>query len=353
MDKITRDLLKKKNVVAVVVPGPGKEGHKYTGGLDTGRDAIIVGVRKKMPMSQLARMDRIPYEIKGMETDVWEVLQPVFQNARTDKWRPAPGGVAVGHELITYGTLTGPFKKHGVKYGMSNNHVLALCNRAIIGDAIWQPGPAAVTPEMGDCLHGHLSEFIWLNKFGFDLSDCSFSNGFAKFLNFFPWACGRKTRMVPMVEQFETNLVDIAIYKPTSPDVLADYILGEGGQKIKVTGIAEPHLAMKVMKPGARTDVSRDKINAVGATVNVAMNPEMTEFAIFEDQIMTPAMSDGGDSGSPLLEDTGAFAAPGDAGAAMLDAEGNIVGVLFAGSQAATIFMKFSNVAIELELDPF
>jgi len=67
-----KDLLKKKNVVVV---GRGK---KIVGGVTTDREAIIVGVIKKItPRSkaaaQLGLDNVVPQFINGVETDVIEV----------------------------------------------------------------------------------------------------------------------------------------------------------------------------------------------------------------------------------------------------------------------------------------
>lgn len=68
-NKILQELLTKKNVVSV-----GK-GHKKVNGVDTGIPCIIVGVRKKLPLSKLSARDIIPKFLgnPGLETDVIEV----------------------------------------------------------------------------------------------------------------------------------------------------------------------------------------------------------------------------------------------------------------------------------------
>src|SRR2546428_7451149 len=61
---------------------------------------------------------------------------------RTDLWRPAPGGVSVGHVRITAGTLGGVVRVGGRRGVLSNNHVLANFGAARIGGPILQPRPA-------------------------------------------------------------------------------------------------------------------------------------------------------------------------------------------------------------------
>ena len=69
MNKQVLKLLSKANVVSV------GRGRKKIGGVDTGRDAIVVGVKKKLPLSALSVGDVIPKSIGNppMETDVIEV----------------------------------------------------------------------------------------------------------------------------------------------------------------------------------------------------------------------------------------------------------------------------------------
>ena len=63
----TNKLLKRSNVVLV---GRGK---KITAGVNTGRDAIVVGVIRKLPLAELKKKDVVPKEVEGIETDVIEL----------------------------------------------------------------------------------------------------------------------------------------------------------------------------------------------------------------------------------------------------------------------------------------
>jgi hypothetical protein len=63
----------------------------------------------------------------------------------TGRFRPAPGGVSVGHYRVTAGTLgclaigrNAP--RNNRLLCLSNNHVLANSNNAVFGDCICQPG---------------------------------------------------------------------------------------------------------------------------------------------------------------------------------------------------------------------
>ncbi|NIU63493.1 MAG: hypothetical protein GWN66_23410, partial [Pseudomonas stutzeri] len=76
-----------------------------------------------------------------MQTDVQETGVIRALQDHTAKWRPAPGGVSIGHVDITAGTLGCLVVRGDHIYILSNNHVLANSNEAEPGDAILQPGP--------------------------------------------------------------------------------------------------------------------------------------------------------------------------------------------------------------------
>lgn len=87
----------------------------------------------------------IPDEIAGMP--VQRVSTPGFRIdslPRQSRLRPAPGGVSIGHATVPTGTLGCLVDVAGVRYVLSNNHVIACTNGADIGDDILQPGPQDV-----------------------------------------------------------------------------------------------------------------------------------------------------------------------------------------------------------------
>lgn len=59
-------------------------------------------------------------------------------------WRPAPGGLSIGHFRISAGTLGVVVRDRvsGERLILSNNHVLANSNDAQAGDPVLQPGGA-------------------------------------------------------------------------------------------------------------------------------------------------------------------------------------------------------------------
>jgi hypothetical protein len=112
------DLLSKQHVVAVGI------GYKVTAGRRTDVPSIVCSVTGKRPRSQLSALDLIPEQIATIPTDVIQT-GPIFALAeRTERQRPAPGGVSVGHTSITAGTLGCLVRREGQLHILSNNHVV-------------------------------------------------------------------------------------------------------------------------------------------------------------------------------------------------------------------------------------
>ncbi len=329
MNDVTRKLLKKQNVVLV---GRGK---KITAGVNTGRDAIVVGVTKKVPVFTLSRRDTVPKKIKGIETDIIEVGEIKALDAQDTpdhkiKYRPAPGGVSVGHKDITCGTLGMIVSRGRVRCILSNNHVLANENKAEIGDSILQPGPH--DGGTADDEIAKLSDFVPIEFNGGippSPSDCPVASFIIKGLNLIARVFGRKTRIPSAVIPKATvvNTVDCALAWPKDEDVL-DSIL-EIGEPI---GEIKAEIGMKIKKSGRTTGLNHSEIALVDATANVMYG---SGEAIFEDQLVTTTpMAQGGDSGSAVLTE-----------------DNKVVGLLFAGSDTIAIINKFRNVKGALFLD--
>jgi len=132
------------------------------------------------PPRKLRIQDLVPTNINGIKTDVVESGKLKTLKAlqdRTGKWRPAPGGVSIGHYQITAGTL-GLVCGDGLKGGLailSNNHVLANGDgygypRANQGDPILQPGPFDGGWDPQDRI-GLLDRWVKIYPWGFHKSD--------------------------------------------------------------------------------------------------------------------------------------------------------------------------------------
>ncbi|MTI19986.1 serine protease [Fulvivirga sp. RKSG066] len=324
-DEIQEDYLEKDNVLGVGI------GKKFKNGRETDDTCLSVFVTQKLDKDLLNEDSLIPEyaDNKKFKTDVIEtgevfagmdieVLEPAKKKenghaSMTRKWkewqeeltlteefggvdvqalrgrsRPCEGGYSLGHYKVTAGTYgTAVYRKTefpGVPtkfYILSNNHVLANTNDARIGDPIIQPGryDGGTVPQ--DII-GRLSAY-------------------------------KRIDFLPPYGRGISNYVDAAIAEGNFHDLNRRiYWIGNvvGTRSIKIGEI--------VQKTGRTTNYSTGKTIAVNATINV--NYGNGKVAKFVRQIVTTAMSAGGDSGSLLC-----------------DMDNNVVGLLFAGSNRVSV----------------
>ena len=315
-------LLSKSNVVACGV------GYKEVGGVRTDELCVIVSVAKKVLKAELAPADLVPQVLEGIKTDVQETGVIRALQDHTARWRPAPGGVSCGHVDITAGTLGCLVSRGDQIYILSNNHVLANSNQAQPGDLILQPGP-----HDGGTIEDQiaiLEEFVPIN-FGTAIPTCPIATGMAAILNWMARLVGSQHRLQAFQENPEMNLVDAAIARPTSADLVEKRILEIGEPQ----GIGEGTLGLAIRKSGRTTALTSGEITQIDATVQVSYGTGKT--ATFTDQLMAGAMSSGGDSGS-----------------AVLDESDRVIGLLFAGSDSVTIMNRIQNVmkALNVNISP-
>jgi len=278
------ELLSKANVVGVGI------GEKIRGGFSQNRLCLKIYVEKKLIAKKLTKAEFIPQEISRIETDVEEAGKIIAQ-ANTGRFRPAPGGVSLGHYQITAGTLgcLVKDKKSGKVLILSNNHVLANSNKAEKGDPILQPGPYDGGKKPKDLI-GYLENWIEIN--------------FKK----------------------EANLVDAALARPkVSGDVRPEIMLIGSPQ-----GLTKAKIGMPIQKSGRTTGYTTGKVKDISASVKVNYD---NQTALFRDQILTTNMSQGGDSGSLVL-----------------DMKARAVGLLFAGSEQVTILNPINEVLRLLDI---
>jgi len=280
-------------------------GFKEVKGVKTEQEAIIVLVTKKLPPEQLTEHELVPKNVNSMVTDVIEVgelkalevemLEPL--QSRTEKVRPAPPGVSIGHYLITAGTFGAVVYDNSTAQPMilSNNHVLANATngndqRASINDRIYQPGPV-------DFVHVDL--------------------GYAD--RQYIIACLK--RFVNLADYPAINVVDCAIGEPLENSMIIPDILEIG----LVQGVTTPVINMDVKKLGRTTGLTFGQITVLDAMVDVQYGPG--RILRFDHQIITTNMS-----------------SPGDSGSLLLDVNNLAVGLLFAGSNTATIHNPIQDV---------
>lgn len=313
-------LLAKKNVIGVGY------GYRFRAGKKTDEACLVVLVTKKEPLAKLLKKDIVPVKIKNVPVDVKEVGKIVIHKSRTDRWRPAPGGVSIGHYLITAGTLSVVVKDAttGEKLILSNNHVLANINDAVKGDAILQPGAADGGYNPQDRI-ASLERFIRIEMSGGDgggNGGCFIVKWITGILNCLAKVVGSSYRIFSQKISQTGNLVDAAVAKPMDDSAVDEEILDIG----KINGIKAAELGMAVRKSGRTTSLTTGTIDVIDATVDVGYGG--SKVAQFEHQIITSNMSQPGDSGSLLVDGT----------------ENKAIGLLFAGSDEVTVHCPIEKV---------
>lgn len=311
------------------VVGIGK-GVKQIRGQSAGKVSTVVLVTHKLPAEQLRRDQMIPRKIDGEITDVIEVGD-IQLLGRTDLARPAKPGMSIGHYKITAGTFGAVVKDKttGEPLILSNNHVLANITdgtdeRSKIGDPILQPGRYDGGTDKD--VIAHLERFVPLHR-GFGLPTCQIANKFAQYFNVFLGLVRPNYQISVLRKTGTANAVDAAVAKPVNPELIANeiYELGE----IKGIRPAEPGMIIK--KSGRTTGVTQSKIKVMEATLKIALGG--SELGIFEDQVVAGPMSEPGDSGSLILTE-----------------DNYAVGLLFAGSNKATVINRIETVFEQLNV---
>jgi hypothetical protein len=319
------DLLAKRNVVGVGL------GHKIRGGEDTGELSLVVSVTRKEPVSALTPRDRVPRALDNIRTDVVETgVLRAFPNGPSelgprDRWRPVvPAGVSVGHYMITAGTFGCLVQRGEELFILSNNHVLANSNECAEWDPILQPGPA--DGGGSEDRIARLAQYVPL-VFETEPSECEIADWVVKLLNAIGGALGSRHQLEAVKRSSGTNRVDAALARPLSPNQVTNEILGIGVP----VGVGAASLGTQVQKSGRTTGYTEGTITQVDATLRIDYyGPK----ALFTGQLVASPMSQGGDSGS-----------------AVLDMDRGVVGLLFAGSEGATILSPIDEVLSALDVE--
>ncbi len=342
------DLLRRTGVVGVAI------GFRNFKERATDQLAVSVLVEQKKPVEALSEDDLVPQQVNGMRTDVVEVGRLEAHVDPRDRFRPnIPAGVSIGHYMVTAGTLGAVVfdRNTGEPLLLSNNHVLANSNDAVIGDAILQPGPTdhGVRP---DDIVAKLHRFEKLRFYsdygqgpapptttppllpggGCDIVELFVNvgnalakiNGSAKRLTSVP-APKAQSSDAPIFP----NQVDAALARPNNPTLFQQDIAAIG----RPNGVKKPQLGMRIRKFGRTTGYTEGTIMLMNATVDVAYGENLQ--ARFTGQVITSPMSQGGDSGALIIEEDSYQA----------------VGLLFAGSRRATIFTPMDVVLDVMDVD--
>ena len=315
-------ILRMPNVVGVGV------GNKEVRGQRTRQMTVTALVRKKVPEAGLRPEDVIPKEVGGLPTDVIEVGDLRALQSRTARLRPAPGGVSVGHYQVTAGTLGCLVRDRttGRRLILSNNHVLANSNDARVGDAILQPGAIDGGRDPADTI-AELERFVAV-QFLQGPATCGVALGAVALGNALAGVLGSKHRLMAYrYDSQAVNQMDAAVARPLEEAAVSNEILDIG----ELGGTAPAGLGMRVRKSGRSSGLTSGEITVLEATVTVGYGEKT---ARFEGQIISGPMSEPGDSGSVLVAADSLLA----------------VGLLFAGSQQATIYNPIQAVLTALDV---
>jgi len=309
-------------------------GFKEKRGKKTKDKVIIVFVDKKLPENKLNNFDIIPQRIEKFNTDVIEIGEiNFFSEDRTARLRPVQPGISIGHYKISAGTLGAIVrdKKTGESMLLSNNHVLANISsgydeRAKKGDPILQPGSYDDGKNPEDII-ARLERFTPIRRTN-EETTCPVALSFERLSNILIKIL-KPDYMLKLYKKDRDNIVDAAIARPVDGINIDREIIGIGKPK----GIRDPKIGMYVKKSGRTTAVSHSEITAINSTIEVKLS--QSESAIFKDQFVSSS-----------------FSKPGDSGSLVLDEENNAIGLLFAGSDKATVCNVITNVfkALDVEL---
>lgn len=318
------ELHQRPNVVATGV------GYKVVDGERTGEVAVVCSVTEKVPRSQLAADELVPPAVAGVPTDV--VATGRFRALGANeppadprgRFRPAPGGVSIGHRDVSAGTFGCLVRRGGEVLILSNNHVLADSNAGTVGDPVLQPA-SYDGGTVGQDSIATLADFVPL-RLSEEESGCGTAQSAASALNWFARLFGSDARLRAVSEEVAGNLVDAALARPLDPGLVLGEILGVG----EVTGQARAELGTRLRKSGRTTGLTRGEVIQVDVTAEVWYG---ARYARFTDQLMAGGMSQGGDSGS-----------------AVLDEEDRLVGLLFGGSDDTTLVNRVEHVFAALDV---
>ena len=213
--------------------------------------------------------------------------------------RPVPIGVSTGHPAITAGTIGCRVTDGTNVYALSNNHVYAATNSAKINkDEVIQPGTFDGGSLPDDAI-GTLADFVTIVFYDYDNP--------------------------PLPPDIPTNTIDAAIA------LCSEATLGNAtpsdGYRTPKSGTVAAAINMPVKKYGRTTGLTKGRVYAINATVDVSYSSGVARFV--NQIIITPgSFSAGGDSGSLIVANGKGRNKEDDR---------KPVGLLFAGSQVVTI----------------
>ncbi|MFJ9713626.1 hypothetical protein [Streptomyces sp. NPDC101234] len=280
-------------------------GYKEVGGELTDQIAVRIHVARKS--DDIPADLRVPEEIHGAVTDVLERVYELHVTSLPEKslladakhYSPLQGGVSMGPSRaiggsIFAGTLGAVVidNESQARAGLTNFHVAAV-------DATGQAGDRMVQPSRIE--HGSVPQ----DEFGATL------------------------RLV-LSDHVDGAVVSIDEDRQTSCDIVE--IGGVRGTKTATLGMA-------VRKRGRTTELTRGSVDGISATVQVDYGEGLGVHTLRDQVSITAATSP-----------DAVFSDHGDSGSAIVDEQGFVVALLFAGSGANTVGNPIASVLQELNV---
>ncbi len=232
---------------------------------DLGGDGVIIVLLTR----NLGSGEYLPTYLDGVRVvaRVTGMIQPMVAD-HTMRYRPAIGGISIGHPDTTAGTLGAIVFINDEPFIASNNHILALYGKAKMNDSVIQPG----TIDGGEVPNDVIGHLVWQNRLA------------------------------------ARNTIDFALARPISPEVVQSKILElDGFEAFPGDAVA----GQKVLKSGRSSGLTEGVVTSTEGFCKIGG----TNFS-FEDCI--------------IVEGEDGVVRPGDSGSAVLQGK-TLVGFLFAG----------------------
>ena len=267
-------------------------GHKITKGRITAKPCVRLYLEHKIDHALVPRDLLLPPNIGDVETDIIETgpLRALAVPAGRKRQRPLRPGCSIGFRFtdaeagnLMAGTLGAVVEADGVRYLLSNNHVLANENRLPLGTVIFQPGPLDGGGAADDRV-ATLTRFVELSA-------------------------------------DSANAVDCAIAAVDDAGAVRATVLPRVGRLTSAEPV-DAAVGMKVEKTGRATGYTTGTVHDVSANVHVLFD---LGSLTFEDQVVI----DG---------DDGPFCDGGDSGSLVVDQQsGRATGLLFGGGRIGIV----------------
>ena len=310
LEAAKRELLEKPNTLAVGI------GIKESNGQFTDEISFRVYVTEKKSLAELAPQDAVPREVMGIKTDVVIPLQIKdrpdvcgTERRTLTKHRPLRAGIAISPDSTTYGTLGwfGVLDMDDSRILLTNKHVLYDNTQ----ETITTSRPTA-QPQLGSVSKCCCCE-------------CGSDN-----------VIGDSLIGIRNLSPLTSTSVDCAIarIKPADAATIAMTIANDAtAEVLTVAGTAAAVVGQTVRKIGARSGFTRGTVVHIGDVAVAPTDPAGGAISIRTGQVLVipdPAETyQVNDRGTCKF----AFSNAGDSGSVILNADDNIVALLYAGDE--------------------